>query len=105
MLVVTTLYEIEADSVGLFRAAITKQAEVTRQREIGCRRYDVAFDPKFSTRCFVYALFADAPAYDHHILTDYFNTFGEVTLPWIASQTVEFWDLAASPSRVAASLS
>jgi quinol monooxygenase YgiN len=100
MLVVTTSYEIETDSVGIFRAAITKQAEVTRQREIGCRRYDVCFDPKVPSRCFVYSVFADSAAYDHHILTDYFTTFGEVSLPWIVSQTTEFWDLATSPSRV-----
>jgi len=101
MLVVTILYDIEDDSVGLFRAAITKQAEVTRQREIGCRRYDVSFDQKIRNRCFVYAVFADAGAYNHHIVTDHYTTFGEITLPWIVSETIEFWDLATSPTRLA----
>ena len=101
MLVVTTVYELEGDSIGLFRAAVTKQAEVSRQREIGCRRFDVAFDQKIPTRCCVCAVFTDSSAYDHHIVSEYFTTFGEVTLAWIVSQTVEFWELATSPSRVA----
>ena len=100
MFVTTTLFEVEADSLALFRAAITKHAEVTRQRENGCRRFDVNFDPKIPTRCLAYAVFADAAAYNHHIVTEHFNIFDEVTLPWVVSRSLEFWDLIASPTRV-----
>ncbi|MEO8667440.1 MAG: antibiotic biosynthesis monooxygenase [Bauldia sp.] len=99
MFVTIQKFEIEPDSLGMFRAAITKQAEVMRQRENGCRRVDVNFDPKIAERCLVYTVFIDEGAYNHHILSDHYNVFDEVSLPWIVKRTLEFWDLVASPTR------
>lgn len=100
MFVTVTIFELEPESVGLFRAAVTKHAEVTRQRENGCRRFDVCFDPKIPTRCLAYTVFADNAAYDHHIMSEHFNIFEEVTVPWVETRRLEFWNLIASPTRV-----
>jgi quinol monooxygenase YgiN len=101
MFVTLQRFEIEPASIGMFRAAITKQGEVTRQRENGCRRVDICFDKKIAERCLVYTVFTDEAAYNHHIITDHYTIFDEISLPWIVSRTLEFWDLVASPGRVA----
>jgi autoinducer 2-degrading protein len=100
MFVTIQKFEIEPESLGMFRAAITKHGEVTRQRENGCRRFDVNFDPKIHERCLVYTVFADEAAYNHHIVTDHYTIFDEISLPWVVSRSLEFWDLIASPTRV-----
>jgi quinol monooxygenase YgiN len=95
MLAVTTLYEVEADGLDIFRAAMIRQAEITRMREVGCQGYDVCFDPSIRTRCLAYAIFADEAAYDHHIATDHYRTFEDLIVDRIESQRVEFWNLVA----------
>ena len=43
VLVQTVTYEVEGGDLNLFRAAVHKHAEVTRQREVGCTRFDVSY--------------------------------------------------------------
>jgi autoinducer 2-degrading protein len=100
MFVTIQTFEIEPDSVSLFRAALTKHGEVTRQRESGCRRFDINVDLNIPQRYLVYTVYANEAAYNHHILTEHYNIFEEITLPWIVSRTLAFWDLVASPTRV-----
>jgi quinol monooxygenase YgiN len=99
MLAVTTTFDVEAESLDLFRAGIVKQAEVTRSREPGCHRYDVAFDPKLKSRCLVYAIYEDEAAYDHHIATDYYITFEDISDRWIEKAQVEIWEVVAIGRR------
>ena len=99
MLAVTIRLEVLLEHLAVFRAAATKQAEVTRQREHGCLRFDVAFDPDISTRCLIYTAFRDDGAYDHHIATDYYATFEDLSSEWAEKRVVEFWDVAASGRR------
>jgi len=96
MLAVTTLYEVESESLDIFRAALIRQAEITRLREPGCQRYDICFDPAVRTRCLAYAIYEDEGAYDHHIATDHYSTFEDLISERVESQRVEIWDLVAS---------
>lgn len=99
MLVVMTTYEVEPDSLAVFRAALIRQAEITRMREVGCSRYDVSFDPKIATRSLAYCVFEDDEAYDHHVGTDHYRVFEDMIVERIESQRVEFWDLVATGRR------
>jgi quinol monooxygenase YgiN len=99
MLVVTTIFEVEADSLDVFRAAMSRQAEITRTREIGCHRYDISFDPKIATRCLTYSIFEDEAAYEHHLATDHFRTFDDLIFERVMSSRTELWQLAVTARR------
>ena len=100
MLVVTTFYEVEAESLDVFRGAIIRQAEITRMREVGCQRFDVCFDPKIATRCLAYAIYETEAAYNHHLSSDHYRTFDDLIASRVEAQEVQVWNLAATARRV-----
>lgn len=101
----TVTYEVEASDLNLFRAAINKHAETTRQREVGCLRYDVSYGADRGTMCLTYALFEGPAAFDHHLATDHYYLFQELSSPWVISRIEQVWELGASPRRSGAAMS
>ncbi len=92
MFVVTITIEVDAQDEAIFRNAAMKQAEVTLSREVGCIQFDVSFNPSRQNICFMYLVFESPAAYDHHLLSDHYSTFDQISLPWIASKSVEIWE-------------
>ncbi|HZP21621.1 MAG TPA: antibiotic biosynthesis monooxygenase [Bauldia sp.] len=100
MLVVTTFYEMEAESLDIVRGAIIRQAEITRMREAGCQRFDVCFDPDSATRCLTYAIFESEAAYDHHLGSDHYRTFDDLVASRVQTRETELWTLVATARRM-----
>ena len=99
----TVTYEVEASDLALFRAAISKHAETTRQRETGCTRYDVSFGADRRTMCLTYAMFEGPDAFEHHLASDHYFLFEQLSGPWVISRIEQVWELGASPRRGGAS--
>ncbi len=95
----TVTYEVEASDLNLFRASINQHAETTRQREIGCTRYDVSYGADRATMCLTYAMFEGPEAFNHHLASDHYYLFREISAPWVISRVEQVWDLGASPKR------
>lgn len=93
MFVVSVVFEVKNEAIEAFRAAVLRQAKNSLTREEGCRRFDVCSDEARPERYFLYELYDDRAAFDHHCGTDYFADFNAVAAPMVATKTVETWRL------------
>ncbi len=94
MFVATITIEVDAENESIFHNAAMKQAEVSLAREVGCIQYDVSFHPTRKSICFMYQVYDSQAAYDHHLLSDHYSNFDQITLPWVASKKVDIWERA-----------
>jgi quinol monooxygenase YgiN len=92
MFVATVTMEVDYEYQAMFHNAAMKQAEVTLDREVGCMQFDVSFYPNRKSICFMYQVYETQAAYDHHLMSDHYITFDQITAPWVASRKVEIWD-------------
>ena len=86
MFVVTVLFEIEADHVEDFRAAVMRQAENSVSREPDCHRFDVSEDGADPAKFFLYEIYTDEPAFQTHLKSDHYADFNEKTTPWVKNK-------------------
>jgi (4S)-4-hydroxy-5-phosphonooxypentane-2,3-dione isomerase len=96
MLVVTVDFRVKPEHVEAFRAEMVANARASREREKGCRRFDVAYSDEDPTAVFLYEIYDDAAAFQQHMREAHFLRFDEVTKPWIAGKTVRLLRLADS---------
>ncbi len=88
MYVVTVEFEIKAEKLDEFRAQMIANATASREREPGCRQFDVCADPAKPERIFLYEIYTDRAAFDAHLATEHFKAFDRTVAPWIASKAV-----------------
>ena len=95
MFVVTVVFEVKKEASEAFRTAVLQQANNSLSKEEGCRRFDVCFDAAHPQRVFLYELYDDRAAFDHHCATEHFARFSRAAEPLLESKTVETWQLHA----------
>ncbi len=100
MFVVTVALEVDSEYQSVFQNAAMKQAEITLEREVGCMQFDVCFHPSRKTMCFIYQVFETEAAYGHHLMSDHYDTFDQISAPWIASKKVEIWERQTPPRQI-----
>ncbi|GIK86170.1 MAG: antibiotic biosynthesis monooxygenase [Betaproteobacteria bacterium] len=91
MFVVTVLFEPRPEHATAFRGAMIENARASREREPGCRRFDVCADPA-SGAIFLYELYADRAAFDAHLATPHFRAFDAATRDWVARKDVRTYE-------------
>lgn len=96
MFVVIVDFVVKPDFVQAFRAEMLANARASRDREPGCRRFDVAFSEKDNSAVFLYELYDDAAAFAAHQQQLHFKEFDAKTAPWVASKAVRTFMLADS---------
>jgi len=97
MHVVTVTFVVKPDHIAVFDAAMIRQAENSLRLESGCHRFDVCKAPDDPTRTFLYEIYTDATAFRAHLASDHFKSFDATVQSWLATKTVEQWNLSASP--------
>lgn len=88
MFVVIVDFVIKPDFVEAFRAEMLSNARASRDREPGCRRFDVAFSDQDRSAVFLYELYDDAASFAAHQQERHFKEFDAKTAPWVASKAV-----------------
>ena len=88
MYVVTVEFVAKAQYRGEFRQALLVNARASREREPGCRQFDVVEDPKDPAALFLYEVYDDAPAFEAHVASAHFREFDHQVRDWVASKTV-----------------
>jgi (4S)-4-hydroxy-5-phosphonooxypentane-2,3-dione isomerase len=96
MFVVTVTFRVKQDAVEGFRAAVLQQAKNSLTKEDGCKRFDVCFNDDDPRSVFLYELYDDAAAFDHHSQTEYFKNFRTVSAPMLEDRDLKFWRLDAA---------
>ena len=70
-----------------FRAAMVDNATASREREPGCRQFDVCETPDGAS-IFLYEVYDDEAAFRAHLDTDHFRRFNEATARWVEEKRV-----------------
>ncbi len=91
MFVVTVLFEPIPEHAAEFRAAMIANARASREREPGCRQFDVCSEPQRGT-VFLYEVYDDRQAFDAHVASEHFRAFDAATRGWVASKTVAVYE-------------
>lgn len=96
MLVVVVDMQVKPQHVEVFRSEMLANARDSREREAGCRQFDVAFDERDPTAVFLYEVYDGVEAFQQHLREPHFLRFDEVTRPWLAHKTVRLLQRAAT---------
>jgi quinol monooxygenase YgiN len=88
MYVVVVDFTVKPEFVEAFREEMVKNARASREREPGCRQFDVCIAPGDPASIFLYEVYDDRAAFDAHLTTPHFLAFNEGTVPWLAAKTV-----------------
>ena len=88
MYVIVVNFELHADHVAEFRAAMLANAKTSLAFEPGCRQFDVCWDPQDDRRVLLYEVYDDEGAFNHHLESKHFKSFNAQTAPWVSSKSV-----------------
>jgi quinol monooxygenase YgiN len=90
--VVTVAFAAKPGFRGDFRKEMIANAEASRAREPGCRRFDVC-ESADGSRIFLYEVYDDEAAFRAHLATDHYLRFSERTASWVAEKHVVPYNL------------
>lgn len=88
MYVVTVEFIIKAGHAVEFLPAMIENARASREREPGCRQFDVCADANDPHVIFLYELYDDRAAFDAHLATAHFKAFDAQVGPWVERKSV-----------------
>ena len=92
MYIVVVDFTILPAHVGAFRAAMVDNARASREREPGCRQFDVCADAAEPTHIFLYEAYDDRAAFDAHLASPHFRAFDATVAPWIGAKVVRAFE-------------
>ena len=70
-----------------FRRAMIENATASREREPGCRQFDVC-EKADGSEIFLYEIYDDEAAFAAHRATDHFRSFDAQVKPWVAEKRI-----------------
>ncbi|HZZ60089.1 MAG TPA: putative quinol monooxygenase [Roseiarcus sp.] len=74
-LVVLVEFLVKPSFIERFRDLISVNAETSLEREKGCKRFDVLFDPSEPRRFVLYEIYDDEAAFDEHLASAHYQSF------------------------------
>ena len=75
----------------MFIARVRRQAEDSLNFEEACHQFDVCLPEGERNRVFLYEIYDDEAAFQHHLKTQHFLDFSADTADWVESKTVQAW--------------
>ncbi len=91
MYVVTVLFRIKPEHVDAFMREIVANATASREREPGCRQFDVCVAPDDPTEIFLYERYDDRAAFDAHVAAAHFGAFDAATAAWVEQKSLRVY--------------
>jgi quinol monooxygenase YgiN len=95
MHVVTVEFVVKREHAGAFLREMVANALASREREPGCRQFDVCTAPDDRATVFLYEVYDDRAAFDAHLATPHFKAFDATVGPWVERKTVRTYARAA----------
>ncbi len=92
MYVITVEFEVKAEHVSAFRAAIDENAALSLANEVECHQFDVCIDAAVPSKFFLYELYTDRAAFEHHLTTRHFLQFNALVAPWVVAKQVRAYE-------------
>ncbi len=95
MYVVTVEFKIHRAHLAAFMPLMLENAMLSREREPGCRQFDVCSDPETPTLVFLYELYDDRAAFDAHLASDHFRRFDAAVREMLEAKSVRAFERIA----------
>lgn len=92
MLIIVVRFAVKQQHLSAFSQRVRQQARDSLDRELGCRRFDIAADAADPRNILLYEIYDDAAAFDSHLASPHFQSFNAETGDWVESKAVERWD-------------
>jgi (4S)-4-hydroxy-5-phosphonooxypentane-2,3-dione isomerase len=92
-LVVLVEFRLKPGSSQAFGELIGANARASVADEPGCRRFDIATSPSDPDRVFLYEIYDDQAAFDHHLAAAHYLRFKEGCAALVESSTIHLLDL------------
>ena len=88
MFAVVVSFTIKTGRETDFMSLMRENASTSLRDEADCVQFDIATDPARPSDVFLYELYRDAAAFEHHKTTQHFLSFDAATADMISSKTV-----------------
>ena len=85
--VVTVDFVARPEHRAEFRKAMVENATASREREPGCRQFDVC-ESADGAQVFLYEIYDDEAAFKAHLAAPHYLEFNAKVTPWIAEKRV-----------------
>ncbi|MBK9244145.1 MAG: antibiotic biosynthesis monooxygenase [Burkholderiales bacterium] len=86
--VVAVEFEIDPQHIAEFLLLICENARISREREPGCRQFDVCTDPARPAVVFLYERYHDREAFESHLASEHFGRFDKATRGMVSAKRV-----------------
>ncbi|MGL4233127.1 MAG: putative quinol monooxygenase [Casimicrobium sp.] len=92
MYVITVEFEVKVEHADAFGAAIDENAALSLANEAECHQFDVCVDVSTPSKFFLYELYTDRAAFDHHLTTPHFLQFNALVTSWVVAKQVRAYE-------------
>ncbi|SAK62940.1 antibiotic biosynthesis monooxygenase [Caballeronia glebae] len=92
MFVVAVEFVVKSEHAEAFERAVIENAEDSLRQERDCLVFDVCRSIT-GTQFFLYEVYEDADAFEHHLTLPHFLTFSEGSKDWVCSKKVNTFAL------------
>ena len=99
MIVHTAHLICRPDCINAFRERLLQHAQITRERESGCDRFDVHQCKDKPNLFLLYEVYSDGPALEAHQRSEHFQAFRADTANWVTDRTWWFWSLQSDEKQ------
>jgi quinol monooxygenase YgiN len=94
--VVTVDFEIHPQHWRAFVPLMHENARVSREREPGCRQFDVCTDAAKPNSVFLYEVYDDRAAFEVHLASAHYKAFDGAVRDMVAAKSVRLLERAAA---------
>lgn len=88
MYVVTVLFTLKPEHTADFLQAVIHNANTSLADEPGCRQFDVCQPHSAPNEVFLYEIYDSKAAFAGHLVSDHFQTFNTLSVPWVSNKVV-----------------
>jgi quinol monooxygenase YgiN len=88
MFVIVARVQVPEEKIEAFIAASLDDAQHSVADEPGCRRFDVIQDQADATSFWLYEVYDDKSAFDHHLTTPHFLRWNATVRDWFVGETL-----------------
>ena len=92
MYVIAVEFTVKAGQGATFMPLMVANARASREREPGCRQFDVCTDPARPDAVFLYEVYDDRAAFDAHMASEHFKTFDAAVRELLAAKAVRSYE-------------
>jgi len=86
MLAIFVTINVQEEHVEQFKSASLGDAEGSVRDEAECYRFDINQDEEVTTRFYLYEVYQDEAAFQHHLTTPHFVAWKDRVEPWFVGE-------------------